>query len=156
MSVVTKKPARTYTVRKPSSNKPVARKVTRPPAKHPKTYSGLPGWKDLAAKNERTPRSGKKGIGGLPVSTARFVLMLVTAVTLFTLYVGHVHSTQELLADVQELRRENLRLHLRYNRVKGEFDRLTGPKTIYDRAHSIGLEEGFTYGPTIQIPRLAE
>src|SRR5690625_7513922 len=128
MSVVTKKPARTYTVRKPSSNKPVARKVTRPPAKHPKTYSGLPGWKDLAGKNERTPRSGKKGIGGLPVSTARFVLMLETAVTLFTLCVAHVNSTQESLPDVQELRRENLRRHVRYTRAQGEVSSITGPE----------------------------
>ncbi len=75
---------------------------------------------------------------------------MLLAVTMFTLYVGHVQATQDVLADVQELRRENLRLHLRYNRVKGEFDRMTGPEVIYRRAKELGLEEGFAYGPAIR------
>ena len=156
MSVVTKKPARSYTVRKPSTKKTATRKPARPAAKHANVYSGLPGWKDLAAKNERVPKSGKNGVSRGRITTPKFALLLLALATLFTLYVGHVHSTQELLADVQELRRENLRLHLKHNRVKGEYDRLIGPGIIYERAHAMGLDEGYTYGPAIRLDKLAD
>ena len=78
------------------------------------------------------------------------MLVLVVA-TAFTLYVGHVHDMQELLANLQREQRENLRLHLKYNRLKGEFDRATGPAIIYERAREMGLQEGIEYGPTIVI-----
>lgn len=82
-------------------------------------------------------------------------LILVIA-ALFTLYVGHVHATQALLADLEGARRDNLRLHLKHNRLKGEFDRATGPAVIYERARALGLEEGVAYGPTIRIEPLPE
>jgi hypothetical protein len=78
------------------------------------------------------------------------VLIVVLAI-LFTTYVGHVHATQDLLANVQQLRRENLELHLKYNRLKGDFDRMVGPGVIYERAGRLGLVEDATYGPTIEV-----
>ena len=69
----------------------------------------------------------------------------------FTIYVGHVHATQELLSTVQDMRQENLRLHLKYNRVKGHYDKMTGPETIHRRAQALGLREGFAFGSEIVI-----
>jgi len=78
------------------------------------------------------------------------VLVLLALATVFTLFIGHVHATQDLLDELQQARRENLRLHLQHNRLKGEFDQATGPSVIYERAGAMGLEEGIAYGPTIR------
>lgn len=151
MSVATKKTSRRYTVRKPTAKKPATRTHAERRAKpRPRVYSGLPAWKDLSGDNAREPV--RKGVVRLaPVSTLRFGLLMLVVAALFTAYVGHVHATQEVLAEVQQERRENLRLHLKYNRVKGEFDRMTGPSVIYERARQIGLQEGYSYGPSILI-----
>ncbi len=78
--------------------------------------------------------------------------MLILAVAaLVTLYVGHVHASQNLLTEVQQLRRENLNLHLKYNRLKGSFDEVASPARIYARAHDLGLVEDVTYGPNIRL-----
>lgn len=111
----------------------------------------LPGWSDLTRANQRTHGAGK-GVGLLEnVPTRRFALLVASIAILCTMYVGHVHATQDLLADVQEVRRENLRLHLKYNRLKGEFDRMTGPAAIYERAGRMGLVEEPAFGPTIEL-----
>jgi hypothetical protein len=150
MSVATKQTSKRYTVRKPAAKKPAARSGAqrRRPA-GPRVYSGLPNWKDLSTGNERalTP----KGVRVASVSTLRFGVMMLVLAGLFTAYVGHVNATQDVLAEMQFERRENLRLHLKYNRVKGEYDRMTGPSVIYERARRIGLEEGYSYGPSILI-----
>lgn len=137
-----------YTVRKASPKSRATTRAKNVRRTRPKVYSGLPGWKELASDNERK-RAARGKVTVERISTARFALMMLVAVVSFTLYVGHVHATQDLLADVQALRRQNLDLHLKYNRVKGEFDRVTGPQVIYERARAIGLEEGFAYGATI-------
>lgn len=69
----------------------------------------------------------------------------------FTLYVGHVHATTDLANELQETRAENRRLHLKHNRLKGEFDRRTGPSVIYERARQMGLRASVSYGRPISI-----
>lgn len=116
-----------------------------------KTQTALPGWKELAqGKNERTTRRAADGFMAR-VSTLRFALLILAIAGGFTLYVGHVHATQNVLAEVQQARQANLQLHLKYNRLKGEFDRATSPTAVYRRARQLGLEEGLAYGPTIQV-----
>ena len=83
--------------------------------------------------------------------TLRFALLMVAVGALFTLYVGHVYATQELAAEVQQLQRENHRLILKHNRLRGEFDRMTAPSVILHRAEVLGLESGSAYGPTISL-----
>ncbi|MEX1055181.1 MAG: hypothetical protein WED81_04070 [Rhodothermales bacterium] len=140
-----------HTVRKPraSQTRPEARAL---PGAGTKGKSGtLPGWNELATANQRLIR-GDRGNSFLEkISTKRFALLIVVTAILCTLYVGHVHATQDLLAEVQRARRENLRLHLKYNRLKGEFDRMIGPSAIYGRASGIGLIEDPAFGPTIRI-----
>ena len=111
----------------------------------------MPGWKDLGATKEK--RSGRTSQGAYleRFSNTRFMALILVVAALFTLYVGHVHATQALLAELQRARRDNLRLHLKHNRLKGEFDQATGPAVIYERARQIGLEESIVYGPTIRI-----
>lgn len=83
------------------------------------------------------------------VSTVRFALVVLVLAGAFTLYVGHVHATKDLLNQVQEARAENQRLHLKRNRLEGEFARKISPSVIYERARELGLRESVTYGPPI-------
>jgi cell division protein FtsL len=85
------------------------------------------------------------------VSTLRFAAVVLLLAGAFTLYVGHVHATKDLLGEVQELRTENQRLHLKHNRLQGEFARKTSPSVIYERARELGLEESVTYGPPVRV-----
>jgi len=111
--------------------------------------TALPGWKDLSDAPSTRKRDSESFLE--QVSTVRFALVVLALAAAFTAYVGHVHATQDLLARVQEARRTNQTLHLKHNRLKGEFDRATGPAVIHERARALGLEESLAYGPPITV-----
>ncbi|HET6567042.1 MAG TPA: hypothetical protein VFG50_03695 [Rhodothermales bacterium] len=117
----------------------------------------LPTWGELssAAGSGRVARARANAFVE-SISTRQFVMIVLVLATALTLYIGHVQATQDIASELQRLKRENLRLHLRYNRLKGEFDGATGPAVIYERAASLGLEEGYAFGPTIVIPGAEE
>lgn len=142
---------RRYKLKKarPSGKRPRSAPSTRTRGKS--NSHRLPGWKDLAGSNERHRGASRRGSYLERISTTRFTLLILGLAVLFTLYVGHVHATQGLLAEVQQERRENLRLHLQYNRVKGDFDEMVGPSVIYDRARDLGLVEDPAFGPSIEV-----
>jgi len=81
----------------------------------------------------------------------RFAALLLGLAVLFTLYVGHVHATQQVLMDVQTARQANHTLHLKHNRLKGEFDHATGPSVIYERARALGLQETVPAGRNVVV-----
>lgn len=121
-----------------------------PPKGRKRSADALPGWRDLTKSNKREERRPRAVTSIDNVSTLRFGMVLLALATVFTLYIGHVHATQDVLAEVQRARRANLQLHLELNHLKGDFDRATGPSIVYQRARAMGLEEGIAYGPTIQ------
>lgn len=147
------KPSQNATRRKSrvARTQPAKKKATvkQPAKRKAKQVDTLPGWGDLVEQNER--KTKRSPIGRDKVSTAKFGLVLLVVALLGTLYVGHVQATQDVLARVQQARKDNLRLHLKYTRLKGEFDRVTGPGVIYQRARELGLEEDIAYGPTIRV-----
>jgi hypothetical protein len=109
----------------------------------------LPSWKELSSTVEK---QGRKGQGFVEsITTRRFVLLILVIAAAFTLYIRHVQVTQDLLTEVQRARRENLQLHLKYNRLKGEFDYATSPSVVYERAGALGFEEGYRYETTIRL-----
>ncbi|MDX1430459.1 MAG: hypothetical protein R3282_09230, partial [Rhodothermales bacterium] len=116
-----------------------------------KDHGALPSWSKLESKANRKVKSAPRAALLDAVPTVRFALILALVAAAFTLYVGHVHATQEVLAKTQEARKENHSLFLKYNRVKGEYDRLTGPGEIIRRARALGLVEDAAYGRTIVI-----
>lgn len=135
-----------------------SRAATRPMPRRsakarPASAFSLPAWSDLSAKKSNAVRQKREAKPGLVdgVPTFRFAVLLVLTCALFTLYVGHVYATQELAAEVQQLQKEKLRLVLKHNRLRGEFDRMTAPSVILDRAADLGLEPGTEYGPTILV-----
>lgn len=115
--------------------------------------TALPSWADLEPKtNQRVQEPSDDASFLQRISTVRFGLILLGLAAAFTLYVGHVHATQQLAMDVQQARAANHTLHLKHNRLKGEFDRKTGPSVIYERARAIGLQERLPNSPTITVP----
>ncbi len=141
------RPTRPAKSGKPANN--AARRKKRTAQRQQRTPA-MPGWRDLATSNERVQPRPRPAALIDKVPTVRFALLLLLLAAGITLYVGHVQATQDALAQVQQARRENLRLHLKLNRLKGDFDRATGPAVIYERARALGLEEGIAYGPTIR------
>ena len=114
--------------------------------------TALPEWTDLEPpKNKRrsAPTADESFLER--ISTVRFAIIVLVLAGTFTLYVGHVHATRSLLNDVQELRTANKRLHLKRNRLKGQFARKTSPSVIYERARELGLRASVTYGPPVSI-----
>lgn len=64
------------------------------------------------------------------------------------LYIGHVFDTQQALAEVNRLENQFNRVHRVYNQQRLTFDRLTGPKEIYQQARLIGFVNA---GPADQV-----
>lgn len=113
--------------------------------------TALPGWTDLETPTNRRRSDPSADTFLEGISTVRFAVVVLLLAGAFTLYVGHVHATKNLLGEVQTLRSENQRLHLKRNRLQGEFARKTSPSVIYERARGLGLQESVTYGPPITI-----
>jgi len=114
--------------------------------------TALPSWTDLEPSQNRR-RSSSEGTFLENVSTLRFSLLILAVAGVFTLYVGHVHATTDLYNQLQQAQSENQRLHLKHNRLQGEFDQRVGPSVIYDRARALGLRGSVTYGPPITVER---
>lgn len=131
--------------------KPVRKAAPSRKRKSGKDHGALPSWRQLESKKNRRLKQDPTSPFLDAISTARFALLLAAVAAAFTLYVGHVHATQDLLARTEQVQKENHRLHLKYNRLKGDFDRMTGPAEIHRRARALGLVEDTEFGNTIVI-----
>ena len=85
------------------------------------------------------------------VPSLRFGLLVVLACVIGTVFVAHVYATRSTLAGLQDARRENVRLRLAGQRLRGEFDHLTGPDAVMPRATALGLVEGVAYGVPVEL-----
>jgi len=81
----------------------------------------------------------------------RFYLVLLVMLLGVVGYVGHVYATKQLYRSLQTARSQNLALHLKHNRLRGELDAATAPSVVVSRALALGLEEGMVYGPTVPM-----
>ncbi len=55
------------------------------------------------------------------------------------LYIGHVFNTQQSLSEVQQLENEFNRAQRLYNEQRLAYDRMVGPKEIYQKARERGF-----------------
>jgi len=119
--------------------------------------TALPDWADLEPRTNKRRRDPSSPDDSFleRVSTVRFAVIVLVLAGAFTLYVGHVHATRSLLNEVQELRTTNKRLHLKRNRLQGQFARKTSPSVIYERARELGLRASVTYGPSVSLEESA-
>lgn len=67
------------------------------------------------------------------------------------LYINHLFGTQQTLQEVQQLEAEYNRIQRIHNQKRLEFDRMVGPKEIYQQARSQGF---INAGPADQIVTL--
>ncbi|MEX2601106.1 MAG: hypothetical protein WD355_05625 [Balneolaceae bacterium] len=67
------------------------------------------------------------------------------------LYINHLFGTQQTLQEVQQLEAEYNRIQRIHNQKRLEFDRMIGPKEIYQQARSQGF---INAGPADQIVTL--
>lgn len=114
--------------------------------------TALPTWTDLEHTNTKRYAPTSDGAFLERVSTIRFAIVVAVLAASFTAYVGHVHATQELLADVQQAEAENRSLHIQHNYLQGEYARQTGPALVHRRARALGMVETVSFGPTVPLP----
>lgn len=95
----------------------------------------------------RKKKTRKKA--SLPVFTPWKVILASLAIGVCgILYIGHVFSTQQSLQEVRQLENEFNKAKRQYDARRLEYDRLIGPKEIYQKAR----EQGYiNAGPADQI-----
>ncbi|MBE2187623.1 MAG: hypothetical protein IAE99_12705 [Rhodothermales bacterium] len=122
-----------------------------PSGKTARVSSGrLPGWGDLGMTPMAIRVSRMEALSArLPAQ--RFYLVLLVMLLGVVGYVGHVYATKQLYRSLQTARSQNLALHLKHNRLRGELDAATAPSVVVSRALALGLEEGMVYGPTVPM-----
>ncbi len=133
----------------------------------------LPGWAELAGSSSGVAgHAGRAAAGQRKAETLadrkagraaarvrpfdlvpslRFGLLVLIACAIATVFVAHVYATRDVLAELQTARAENVRLRLAGQRLRGDFDRMTGPDAVMPRAVAHGLEEGVAYGVPIRL-----
>ena len=113
----------------------------------------LPEWTDLSTgKNKRKKANRvRKQVDSMlsGVSTSQFVLVLLIAAVGLGFYVSHVFATRDTLSLLEQQRRDNLRLELQYNQLKGQLDKKISPNAVYRRARELGLQEGLAFEPVV-------
>lgn len=151
----TPKPKVRPAAKKATPATPPAKKASRarPPSSTTVGVEQPTSWAELAGKAPAADARRKERAPGFvdAYSTLRFGLILALACAAVTLFVGHLYSSQALVQEVQELRRDQLRLALQHNRLRGEFDRMTAPAVILQRAEGLGLRTSGEYAPTIIV-----
>ncbi len=109
--------------------------------------NGFKGTTNSYGTRKKEPTQKKKST--LPAFTPWKVILvsfLIGVCGIF--YIGHVFSTQQTLQEVRQLEIEFNKVQRQYNATRLEYDRLIGPKEIYQRARQQGY---INAGPADQI-----
>ena len=122
------------------------RQATRTQHAVDRAMGALRNWQEFAVIDEAAPKP--KVIAR--ISTLRFGLVIFIIAGILTLYIGHVHTSQDLLAELNTLNRENVRLHLQHNRLVANYNASIGPSVIHQRVPALGLQRGYEYAGLIQ------
>ena len=98
---------------------------------------------------KKSARSGRMKLW----SPWKLILLSIMLGIAGSVYLTHVFETQNRLREVQQLRREYERTHRVHTEVRRNYDRMTGPAEVYNRAASIGMIYGGAADPVIVIER---
>lgn len=69
------------------------------------------------------------------------------------LYISHVFQTQQLLKEVNQLEQNYERVQRQHEQYELQYERMTGPQQIYEKAQNIGFESG---GPVERVITIEE
>lgn len=106
-----------------------------------------PGNTNGTVYGKRKKRS-KKRIPLSDVAAWKVILGAVIIGVLGIFYLNHVFATQELLREVHQLERSYNKAKLRHDDYRLTYDRMIGPKEIYEKAKKLGFING---GPADKV-----
>lgn len=141
--------------------------LVKTPLKEKQAKDVQPNKRPAAKKSgNRSAKSFKKngGSGGVVYGTKRkkeekqfslpsfsawkLILGAIVIGALGVLYLNHVFSTQQLLTEVQQLENEYQRTKRLHENYRLTYDRMIGPKQIYEKAQDQGFING---GPADKV-----
>lgn len=93
-------------------------------------------------------RHKKKKLSLPSIPAWKLILGAILLGALGVLYLNHVFATQELLAEVQQLENEYQKTKRRHEDYRLTYDRMIGPKEIYEKAKNQGFING---GPANKV-----
>lgn len=123
-----------------SEGTPARNKEIRPKEKP------IKNGKRLSHGKRRKPEGSKKR--RLVFTPWKVALASIVIGIFGILYINHIFATQEILQEVSRLEAEFNRSKRMYNEQRLNYDRLTGPKEIYEQARMMGFVNA---GPASQI-----
>lgn len=97
-------------------------------------------------KRKKTKSAAKRNLP--TVSPGKVILASFVIAVCGLLYINHVFSTQNALIEVQQLEREFNKAQRMYEEQRLSYDRMVGPKEIYQKARELGFVNA---GPADQI-----
>lgn len=117
--------------------------------KRKKIFSSSGGSGSYHSHGTRKSAAGSRGKASMPAFTPwKVILGCVLVGVCGLVYITHVFSTQESLREVQQLENTFNKTQRIYNEQRLEFDRMIGPKEIYQQARRQGFVNA---GPADQI-----
>ncbi len=125
------------------------------PNRRPKAKNGSKGFSTKANGSGNGSRVvyGKKRNNdkkfSLPsISAWKLIVGAIIIGALGLLYLNHVFATQQLLAEVQQIENKYQKAKRRHEDYRLTYDRMIGPKEIYDKAKEQGFING---GPADKV-----
>jgi hypothetical protein len=151
------------------SSKTLYRSGAAPKEARTPTSTGLPS-RYYGPAVQRGNGNGTNGSNGVPKPTNgrkarkspvrstlwspwKLILLSILLGIAGSVYLTHVFETQNTLREVQQLRRDYERAHRVHTEVRRNYDRMTGPAEVYNRAASLGMISGGAADPVIVIDR---
>ncbi len=126
---------------------PPKKKKTKPNRR--KVSSKKKSSKNGASKNYGKKRSKtKKQFSSLKIQPWKIILGIIAAGIFGIFYLKHVFATQQLLAEVQQLEQQYEQVKRKHDQYRLQYDRMIGPKEIYDKAKAAGFIDG---GPAEKV-----
>ncbi|MDR8393881.1 hypothetical protein NC796_22195 [Aliifodinibius sp. S!AR15-10] len=96
-----------------------------------------------------TQRKEEKKKFSLPsVAAWKLIVGAIVIGALGVLYLNHIFATQQLLAEVQQLENQYQKAKRQHEDYRLTYDRMIGPKEIYEKAKNQGFING---GPADQV-----
>lgn len=125
--------------------------------KKPKRYAirftpeHSPSWKELEQKGNLVPKSEPLLQPIARYQTLKFAGVLIGLVLVGTLYVRHVNATEKVYNQYRQISKSNTDLRLEKDRLAAEYDRITNPRAVLQKAPQLGLKEGYHFEQTIIV-----
>ncbi len=137
-------------VKTPSKPEKTKRNRRKPSQKNKKTASKTHKKKYRSKFGKKISKNRKQF--SLPhIPPWKIIFAIIIMGVLGMLYLRHVFATQQLLSEVQNLEQNYQQAKRSHNFYRLTYDRMIGPKEIYNKAKAIGLVDGGPAEKVIQV-----